>query len=223
MSPPGRSNNRDGIPAKYEHQGPVRGTPSALREERRYMTAPGPVRAGTGTPPGMAATFPAKTGNIPGGYPAYCFFVPTGIDVKTDNKIRDILKVWGDNTGDVLYVATWDIADRSIIDFLRVIQCRNRPAIVLTDVSVPDAGSFKITIDDDRIIKNEGLLMDILPDLVDCILTGEHKEALKSYIHERNERKMDELFGRVVGALAKFSFSFTPGGITIGLGQAEKK
>jgi hypothetical protein len=152
---------------------------------------------------------------LPPGYPAYCIYVPTGMNEEFERQVSEKLQEWGKNMGKNLYVAPWNIGDPSYIELMRRIEFKNRPAIILTDSNNPDKDSFKIVLDDPLIARDVSKLKGILPSILDLILVQENHTATKKYLSEQQKAKIRSLLDSLGSALSKVKLTFSWQGITL--------
>lgn len=141
-------------------------------------------------------------------YPAYCIYIPTGMDEEFEKSILDKLMKWGNNMGRNLYVAPWNIGDSSYVQLMNEIGFKNRPAIILTDTDVIDLkkDSFMLILDDPQLIRDIPKLARVLPLLLDLILRKDYNEAVKIAIEAEKIsmlKSLSKIFGNV-----KITFSW---------------
>jgi hypothetical protein len=154
---------------------------------------------------------------LPAGFPAYCIYIPTGMNRDFEIIVLARLKAWGKTMGNNLLVADWDIGDESYRELASRLGIKNLPSIVLTDSHDPRRNDFQIVIDDSSVVRDVDMLIEILPNLVNHILTGQSndvKEALKDAIKKRQGSKIRSLLKPISTGLSKvktvkFSFGGT--------------
>jgi hypothetical protein len=154
---------------------------------------------------------------LPDGFPAYCIYIPTGMNRDFEIIVLARLKAWGKTMGNNLLVADWDIGDESYRELASRLGIKNLPSIVLTDSHDPRGNDFQIVIDDSSVVRDVDTLIEILPNLVNHILTGQSndvKEALKDAIKKRQGSKIRSLLKPISTGLSKvktvkFSFGGT--------------
>lgn len=157
----------------------------------------------------------SPTTNLPLGYPAYCIYVPTGMNEDFEKNILTKLQVWGESMGKNLYVAPWNIGDPSYIELMKKIGFQNKPAIILTDSENIDRNSFLLVLDDPLLVRDEPKLTEILPSLLDFILKGEYKNATKAAIEAQKISKIKSLSKTFESILNKVKITFSWKGIVM--------
>ncbi len=171
---------------------------------------------------------PESIKELPQGYPAYCVYIPTGTEQDFEQNTIATLKVWRKSMGKNLCVAPWDVGDPSYPKLLALItKIRHRekrqngqppirrPAIFMTDNNMPDEKSFMIILDDLSLLMDNTRLMQILVHLVDSILLGEKKEAMKDAVRASQIKKISVLLRGVGAALGKVKVTFAMDGVTV--------
>lgn len=154
---------------------------------------------------------------LPPNYPAYCIYVPTGMDEAFERDIIKRLRVWGRNMGQNLYVARWNIADPTYIDLMKALGFKRRPMLILTDENNIRPGSYIVALDDPVLVRAIGQLTALLPQLLDLILIGEHSEAAKKALSSKRETDLKNLL-RKLGVVAKnFKVTFAVFGFKISI------
>ena len=121
--------------------------------------------------------------------------------------------------GQNLLVASWRYRyERRQGEFKKKIEVgkNKRPVIILTDASNPDSSSFMITIDG-KMIKDVNQLEEILPSLVDLMLIGEKKEAIKRALRARRRTELVSLGRNLYMLMKKFNVEFSAYGVRVGL------
>lgn len=160
---------------------------------------------------------------LPAGFPAYCIYFPTGMNRDFEMKALARLKEWGKTMGRNLLVADWDIGDISYQIVGKKLRIRTLPSILLTDSNDPGANDFWILIEDQSFLRNVDKLIEVLPNLVNLILTGqsnEVKDAIKHAIKIGQGSKIKSLLKPISTGLSKLKtleFSYAGCGIEIGL------
>jgi hypothetical protein len=161
---------------------------------------------------------------LPPGYPAYCVYIPTGMELDFEKDTIAKLKVWSKSMRENLCVAPWNIGDPSYLKLLQLItriRLNNkqapirRPAIIMTDNNMPDENSFMIILDDQRLLTDSVRLSQILPYLIDSIFLGEKKEAMKEAVKASKSERISQLLKGVEAALSKVKVTFAWGGLTV--------
>lgn len=158
-------------------------------------------------------------------FPAYCIYIPTGIDESADNEIFSRLLKWGDKMGKNLLVVTWDIGHPSYVDLIKNVNkskkgiAVKRPAIVLMDRPDFDKDSLLIVIDDQKIMRNVEKLNEILPLLLDLILIGDKRNAIKSYLREQSPSKVNSMIDSMKSIAGNIKITFSFNGISISSGK----
>lgn len=143
-------------------------------------------------------------------YPAYCAYIPTGMDEDFEKPILDKLKKWGETMGANLYVAPWDLGDPSYIQLMNKIGFKHIPAIILSDKDVAslDKNSFMLILDDPRLIRDVPKLSEVLPALLALILKEEHTEAAKAAIKARKISMLKIISKDLESVLNKVKITF---------------
>jgi hypothetical protein len=155
-----------------------------------------------------------STTSFPDGYPAYCIYIPTGMNIHFEKQVLAKLEEFGESMGKNLFVAPWNIGDPSYIQLMRRIEIKQRPTIILTDSNSPDKNSLMIVLDS-KLIKNINELTEILPSLVDLILQGDKKSVIKSSIQAGRRIKLKSLLDHFDSIMKKVKISFSWNGITV--------
>jgi hypothetical protein len=150
-------------------------------------------------------------------YPAYCVYIPTGMDEEFEKPILDKLKKWGNNMGKNLYVAPWNIGDPSYVQLTNRIGFKNRPAIILTDTDIIslDKYSFMLILDDPQLIRDAPKLFGVLPALLDLILRKDYRDATKAAIEARKIAKLKSLSKDIESVLDKVKITFSWKGVGV--------
>ena len=161
----------------------------------------------------LAAWRPITT-SFPDGYPVYCIYIPTGMNIDFEAQVLAKLKQFGESMGKNLFVAPWDVGDPSYIELMRRTGVQKRPSIILTDSNSPDKNSFMIILDS-KLIKNVDELTTILPSIVDLILQGDKKSAIKSSIQAGRGVKLKSLMDHFDSIMKRVKVSFSWNGITV--------
>jgi hypothetical protein len=156
-----------------------------------------------------------QTVQLPAEYPAYCIYVPTGMNEEFEKRILAKLQVWGESMGKNLYVAPWNIGDPSYIELMKKIGFESRPAIILTDDNNMDKNSFMLVLDDPLIVRDASKLAEILPALLDFILKGEYMDAAKAAAEARKIAKLKSLSKNVESILSKVKVTISWKGLTV--------
>jgi hypothetical protein len=158
---------------------------------------------------------PNPVTEIPPGYPAYCIYVPTGMDEDFEKSVIQKLQLWGENMGKNLYVARWNIGDPSYVELMKKVGFKSRPALILTDTHDPVKESFMLVIDDPAIVRDAGKLTQILPRMLDFVLVGETKSATKTYIDQKNAAKLKALLGSLGSVVGSLKVKFSWNGVSV--------
>jgi hypothetical protein len=161
--------------------------------------------------PNAAAPKPVR--HLPSGYPIYCIYFPSGWGTEAEGNILDALKLWGTSMGKNLYVASWNIQDKSYVDVSKEIGLTKTPAIVLTD-SPPHPGwreSLMLVLDDPNLVNDLDKLRPLLTMILQNVLRGGGAESLKQLMKSQDENKIKQY---LVKTLHGLSFSAT---INLGL------
>jgi hypothetical protein len=151
-----------------------------------------------------------QTVQLPAGYPAYCIYVPTGMNEEYEKNILAKLQVWGESMGKNLYVAPWNIGDPSYIKLMKKIGFERRPAIILADKN-----SFMLVLDDPLIVRKASELTEILPSLLDFILKDEFMVAAKAAVKAGKIAKLKSLSKNIESILSKVKVTFSLKGVTL--------
>ncbi len=159
-------------------------------------------------------TFEERTTGLPDGYPAYCIYVPSGLDYKFEKNILQQLRNWGQNMGDNLYVAPWEIGDRSYIQLIRQTDVKSKPAIILTDSNNLNKSSFNIVLDSPLLVKDIERLTIVLPCILDLILKGDLSNAAKTATKANDKARLGSLLKLFESKLGKIRVSFSYMGST---------
>jgi hypothetical protein len=155
---------------------------------------------------------------LPFGYPAYCIYLPTGMNKPSEVQVLAKLKDWGTTMGNNLLVAPWDIGDKSYIRLAQRTGITRLPSIVLTDDNTPYRGSFLIVIDEPTVVNDVDVLTEILPDIVNYILIGDTNAAMKHVLREREHSRVKPLlkpFASTLRNVKKLKFSFAGFGVDV--------
>ena len=150
----------------------------------------------------IGAALPIAT-SLPEGYPAYCIYIPTGWNLDSEFRVLAKLKEWGISMGSNLLVAPWDIGDISYRVLVQKLEISQVPSIILTDVNKPDKNSLLIKIDDPADVNNVERLVEILPNLVNHILSGNSKMLLKDAIRDRRNSKIRSILKPISSTLKR--------------------
>jgi hypothetical protein len=150
-------------------------------------------------------------------YPAYCVYIPTGMDEEFEKPILDKLMMWGKNMGKNLYVAPLDIGDPSYIGLMDRIGFKNRPAIILSDTDVINLrnDSFMLTLDDPQLMRDLPKMIEILPALLDLILKRDYMDATKAAIQARKIEKLKSISKDIELVLDKVKINFSWNGVGV--------
>lgn len=81
---------------------------------------------------------------LPAGFPAYCIYIPTGMNHDFEIKVLARLIEWGNTMGNNQLVADWDVGDESYLYLARKLEIKKMPSIVLTDFHNPNKDNFVI-------------------------------------------------------------------------------
>jgi hypothetical protein len=152
--------------------------------------------------------------SFPEGYPAYCIYIPSGFDVGFEKDVVAKLEQFGISMEKNLFVAPWNVGDPSYVHLINKIGLKRRPAIILTDSNSPDRNSFMIILER-KLIKDLNELIEVLPSLVDLILQGDKKSAIKESIQARRKIELKLLTDHFSSILKKIKVTFSWNGITI--------
>ncbi len=152
------------------------------------------------------AAAPEPVRDLPAGYPVYCIFFPSGWASDAESKVLQALKQWGTSMGENLYVASWDVGSRAYVEISNGIGLTRVPAVVLTDASHPDAGSFMIKLDDAGTVNDLDKLRPLLTLILQRLLLGEKAGLLKELMKARDKNRVRDL---VENALHDLSFKAT--------------
>jgi hypothetical protein len=98
---------------------------------------------------------------LPVGFPAYCIYIPTGMNRSFEIIVLAKLKSWGKTMGNNLLVANWDIGDESYLGLAFKLGIKTLPSIVLTDSHDPSKNDFRIVIDDPSVVRDVDMLIVI--------------------------------------------------------------
>lgn len=156
-----------------------------------------------------------QTVQLAAGYPAYCIYVPTGMNEEFEKNILAKLQVWGESMGKNLYVAPWNIGDPSYIELMKRIGFERRPAIILTNDKDMAKKSFMLVLDDPLIVRKVSELTEILPSLLDFILKDEFIVAAKAAVKAGKIAKLKSLSKNIASILSKVKVTFSDKGLTV--------
>ena len=143
-------------------------------------------------------------------YPAYCTYIPEGLNEEYEKEIIKKLEEWGNNLEKTLYVGPWDIGDTSVIKLMRKIELKKRPVIILSDKDIKQLkkDSFMIILDELRLIKDVPKLTETLSTLLDLIWIEEYKKAAKEAIKIQKITKIKSLSKPIGVILSKVKIRF---------------
>jgi superfamily I DNA and/or RNA helicase len=136
-------------------------------------------------------------------------------------KLLTKLQEWGNTMRANLLVADWDIGDKSYLELAKKLGIKKLPSIVLTNSHDPDKNSFRMVIDEPKIVQDIDLLIETLPDVVNGILVGESNaaiEGLKDAIKKRQGSKIRSILKPIsypLSKLKKVNLSFAGSGIDL--------
>jgi hypothetical protein len=128
--------------------------------------------------------------DLPDNYPAYLLFVPTAMGTDNEKKIYERLTVFGNNMGENLCVARIDQKKGEYREFLRKIgenEMLSKPAIIITDKNEISSDTLIIRLDEKGIVTNEEKLIEILPEIVDLVISEQDLEAMKRVLKEKKK------------------------------------
>jgi hypothetical protein len=154
---------------------------------------------------------------LPTGYPAYCIYLPTGMSEDFEKEILSKLQAWGDSMGQNLFVAPWNIGDPSYQDLTKNIKFNNRPAIIMMDRNEIQKDSVVLIVDDPILATNASRLTKLLPILLDLILRGENKDAIKKAMQVKQIALIQSLLDPIKAIAGKINITAKWNGISMGL------
>jgi hypothetical protein len=128
-----------------------------------------------------------------GSYPAYCTYIPEGLNEEYEKEIIKKLEEWGNNLEKTLYVGPWDIGDTSVIKLMREIGLKKRPVIILSDKDIKQ-------------LKKDFFMT--LSTLLDLIWIEEYKKAAKEAIKIQKITKIKSLSKPIGVILSKVKIRF---------------
>jgi len=141
----------------------------------------------------MCEKFDHPVTYLPPGFPAYCVYVPSGMEeVFTHELIRN-LRVWGRNMGTNLLACYWDIGAPEFRDLMKTVGWKKRPFLFFTNKSEITDSSYILSIDDQELIRDIGELTKLLPQLLDLILIENNVQAAEKALKEKREKGLKNL------------------------------
>lgn len=143
-------------------------------------------------------------------YPAYCTYIPEGLNEEYEKEIIKKLEEWGGDLKETLYVGPWDIGNISVIELMKEIGLKRRPVIILSDKDIKELkkDSFMIILDEPTLIKDVPKLTEILSPLLDLIWIEEYKKAAKEAIQIQKITKIKSLSKPIRKILSKAKIRF---------------
>ncbi len=153
-------------------------------------------------------------GSAPSGYDAYCFYIPSGTDIEYETRLVSRLEEFGEKTGNVIYVASWNVGVQTYIKLMESLGIKERPALVLTSSRRPRKGSIKIILRG-KALRNTDLLMENLPPILDLIVMGDKKEAIKKAMKFERSVKLRPLVKGLDSIMRNVKLTISWNGITV--------
>jgi hypothetical protein len=154
--------------------------------------------------------------SLPENFPAYCIYVPSGMEEFFVSDLVERLKIWGTNMGKNLFVGHWDIGAPEFIDLLKKLGLKNRPFLFLTNTNEITDNSYVLSIDDPAIISDIKQLTSLLPHLLDLILIGENAKAAEEALKKKRRKGIRDLL-RKVGFGKKFKITVSGFGFSVSM------
>lgn len=160
-------------------------------------------------------TYSGPVTELPAGYSAYCIYIPTGMSEDFEKDISAKLQIWGDIMGKNLFVAPWNIGDPTYSEITKRIDFMHKPALILTDTNEINEKSFVLKLDDPLLVTDVARLTKLLPMLLDFIIRGDHKKAVKEAIEAKQSARIKAILEPIKSAIGKTKITFSWNGATI--------
>jgi len=164
------------------------------------------------------AVAPSPVTVLPAGYPAYCIFVPSGMNQSLEAPLWTTLQGWGQDLGQNLLVAQWSIGDPSYVKLISAIGAGPAPVVILTDSPNIGPQSMFVRISDPRVLGDLDTIKQALPLILNRILLGDDAAAVKAATQAQRVNDLKATLREVGGILSKLKISFSYGGVTVSVG-----
>jgi hypothetical protein len=155
-----------------------------------------------------------RRSSVPSGYSAYCVYIPSGTNIDFEKRLLSRLEEFGKESGDVIYVASWNTGVSTYVKLMQDLNIKERPALILTSSWQPNKQSLKIILRG-KALKNIELLMENLPPILDLIVMQDKKAAIKKTMKFERTVKLRSLVNGLESVMRNLKLTISWNGLTV--------